>query len=309
MNLMLVCVFAPTLLLCAIKLSLVERAWEIALSALIMASVPLVLHRFAVRMSLLEVEQLIRARATLALFAALVAFEALTTLLLIAAVSAAHVEATASDASTRQRVPTLFSGLMAATALVGLAGAMTAKLLPQAMALFALLLLCVWPWMPTRTYVHVFTWTRPIKRLPKKALLITPVWALLSPSGVMALYGLQMYWLNTVIGMALWETTLRYAAALFLGLSVLAAALRLIIRNWRRRLDLVMLLAFILLMAAMFLPQLYASVPPPASDIRVNWPATVALLLLMAGVVWHRMSRAGFSIRESLALNKERSVE
>ncbi len=309
MNLLLGCVLAPTLLLCALKLSLVERAWEIALSALLMTCVPLALHRYAVRMSLHEVEHIIRARTTLDLFAALVAFEALLTLLFIAAVSAAHVEATAPAASTRQGGPPLLSGLMAATAFLGLAGAMTARPLPQAMALFALLLLCVWPWMPTRRYVRVFTWGRPLKRLPKKALLITPVWALLSPSGVMALYGLQMYWLNTVIGVALWETTLRYAAALFLGLSVLAAALRLIIRNWRRRLDLVMLLAFILLMAAMFLPQVYASVPPPASDIRVNWPATVALLLLMAGVVWHRMSRAGISIRESLALNKERTVE
>ena len=107
-----------------------------------------------------------------------------------------------------------------------------------------------------------------------------PVWALLSPAGVAAIAGVHMHFLHTATGVDLWGLTLSYAAGLFVGLCVVALLLRLVIRQWRLRLDGVMLLAFLLLMTAMFIPQLFSNTPPPASAIQVNGAATVTFALL-----------------------------
>lgn len=309
MSLLLCCVLAPALLLCALKLSLVERIWEMALPAFFWACVPLFLHGFASRMSMREVESLIRARETLDSFAVLLIIEALLSLLPIAAVSLAHANAAmpAKKPAMRHSLPFL-SGLMASALLCFLAGVILSKPVVQGTTLSALLALLTWPWLPIKVHESVFALMRIVVPMKSGAFSFTPLWALLSPSGVMVLYGIQIHLLNAVAGLPLWQVSLRYSVLLFIGLCGLAGLFRFVIPSWRLRIDAVMLLSLLLLMAAMFLPQLYAGVPPPASHISANWPATALLIfLLLSAMSWHIVKPgAGLTLKQRNTLNNER---
>jgi len=106
-----------------------------------------------------------------------------------------------------------------------------------------------------------------------------------------------MYLLRATTGLALWHVSLLYALALSGGICLAAFLLRVILPPWRIRLDGVILLAFLLLMAAMFIPQLVTTVPPPETIAGIDWPATLVFLALVA------CSLAGNALRNRLNHN------
>lgn len=289
------------LLLCALKLSLVERLWEAFPSAAAVAAAPLLLHRFAVRASLLEVERTLGAPETLTTFSALLALEAILSLGLVAAVLTAHADSAARmpvSSAGRCRVP--YGAAAAAALVLLLIGRLTAYRTLEGAGFVVLGGVLAWPWLPRGLALRPARGPGAAASVKAGALLITPLWALLSPAGLAAIAGMHLHLLHAVSGTDLWRLTLFYAAALFAVLVTVAVALRFTVRAWRLRLDGVMLLAFLLLMAAMFVPQLFSKTPPPASTIQVNWPATAAIALLgavvaAAGMRWHtrRAARTG----------------
>lgn len=293
MNLLLACVLVPALLLFALKLSLVERLWEIFVPGVLVAAGPMLLHRYAVRASLLEVETLLRSRETLTSFAALLALEAIVTLTLVAAVMTAHARAGAAPHNALERMRGMAYGvLLSITVLTALSGFVLAvPALKWAGSAGMAVALC-WPWLPRSL-------ENQLQRIPAcgvnrqtTALLVTPLWTLLSPAGLAAVLGAHMYLLHAVVGADLWRVTLSYAGAVSLAVCATALALRFLVRSWRLRLDGVMLLAFLLLIAAMFLPHLFADIPPPASVVRADWLATLALgvvaLAVTGATVWRK---------------------
>jgi hypothetical protein len=293
MDLLLWSAFVPALLLCGLKLSLAEKLWEIVPSALLIAAAPVVLHRFTARASLLQVERTLRAPETLAAFSAMLALEAILSLVLVAAVLTAHADfSMLSRTGKADRRPAFYGAAFSGVLALLLTGRLAASNVLQAAALILLTGLLFYPWLPRGNTVRPAAIRGGNTGLRAVALLITPVWALLSPAGLAAIVAMHLHILHTVSGMDLWRLTLLYAAALFAALTTMAVLLRFAVRPWRLRLGGVMLLAFLLLMAAMFVPQLISKTPPPASAIQVNWPATAAVTLLSvlvaaAGMRWN----------------------
>ena len=62
----------PALLLCVLKLTLVERLWMVLPSALCIAAIPVLLHTYASRTSFIGLERLISTRAVLDALAVLI---------------------------------------------------------------------------------------------------------------------------------------------------------------------------------------------------------------------------------------------
>ncbi len=296
MTLLLWCILAPALLLCGLKLSLVERLWEILPAALLVSLTPVVLYPFAVRASLLEVEQLLRSDATLCTFSTLLALEAILSLLLVAAVMLVHADSTSA---TREKLlvgTSMYTVVLTSVLVSFLISTFLQGQWFRGLTLLSLVGVLLWPWLPYRFQKIAAARRRKNTKNTLITRLVTPFWALLSPAGVAAIAGVHMHFLHTATGVDLWGLTLSYSAGLFVGLCVVALLLRLVIRQWRLRLDGVMLLAFLLLMTAMFIPQLFSNTPPPASAIQVNGPATLAFALLtslfVAGRVLYSKQRS-----------------
>lgn len=98
---LLVCVLVPALLLCAFKLSLVERAVEILPSALVVAMAPIVMHPVAVQLSLRRVEQMLGTKEALETLSVLLAMEGILSLLLIATIMVVHANIKSEPTSGR----------------------------------------------------------------------------------------------------------------------------------------------------------------------------------------------------------------
>lgn len=297
MSTLLLCMLAPALLFCALKLSLSERLWEIFPATLVVGAAPLFLHSIAARVSVAGVDNMLKAPQTLDVFVALLALEALLTLLLIAAVLAAHSgAATAIPGSSALHAAGLPAGLAAFWA-GGATGA------PALLCLGVGLLLGVvlWPWGSRPSFRALLNRHRNLPSPGQMSWLVVPFWALLSPAFLAVAAGLQMHLFLEVSGFPLWRLTLIYAGGLFGGLSTLACLLRWLVPNWPLRIDAVMLLAFLLLMAAMFLPQLAGAAPPPDSRIHANWPATGVFAALTFGGAAAAVLQNRLNLRKRLA--------
>jgi drug/metabolite transporter (DMT)-like permease len=93
-----------------------------------------------------------------------------------------------------------------------------------------------------------------------------------------------MQLLYAATGTNLLHITLAFSALLAAALCIVPLLLRVLVRDWRMRMDGVILLVFMLLVVSMFLPQLFFDTPPPTSDIRVNWPAAAVFACIVMGV-------------------------
>ncbi len=270
------------LLLCAAKASLAERGWEIFAASLMIAVVPLVLHPFVIRVSFMQVVNMLGYRDVLTSLSALLALDAILSLLLTAAVMRAHAHATPGGVEN-EPFGRGNRGYGALWALVGagfLAAALAGSRLLLLVAALQFVFVLLWPWLPSLPISQKVGRISRNLGMRRAGMLVTPLWVLLSPTGVAAIAGVHLHLLNNASAVELWRVTAFYAAGLLIGLCAAAFALRLTMRRWHLRLEAVMLMAFMLLMVAMSLPQLLDTAPPPASLITIDWKATAVFVLL-----------------------------
>jgi len=212
----------------------------------------------------------------------------------VVAVMKAHVNAAAGRQAPGGTASPAAYGAAVAGGVIGVLVAMLAASRPL-LGVSAPLLAAVlaWPWVSRRGAPGTRLLRAPSGAWRTRAMLVAPLWALLSPAGLASVGGVQLHLLHSAVGLDLWHVPVLYSLVLLGSLWGMALVMRLIIRSWRLRLEGVMLLAFLLLLAAMFISQLYSKTPPPASDVQINVPATigVGLLALLAGATLRRLNR------------------
>ncbi len=293
----------PALLLCALKLSLVERSWQIVPCALLVATAPLFLHQFATRFSLLRVGQMFSTSGSMETFAVLLAVEAIVGLSLIAAVMSTLASAAMPTAIAAVERHSLGRGILSFAVVITLiAGGILDS--PVFLVAGSVLLagVLIWPWMPGRVRMSVLPRADKATLSRMSTFLLTPLWVLCSPAVLASILGMHMYLLRASTGKELHLLTSIYAGVLFGGLCLLTVALRVVVISWKKRLEGVILITFFMLVAAMFMPLLLSTVLPPASAVRVNWYATLALtglagLVIAVGALRTRRPSARSSFR------------
>lgn len=277
-----------SMLTCALKLSVTRRLREMPPVAAIAAGVPLVAYPYAVRASLTEIERALSAPDALNGLSVLLAIDALLSLVLTfaamdAGVGPGRLEGSGGSGATSGACRALWALTVVALAAAFLTGSRT--LWAAATALLAGALARPWLRPLNRGFRGVNVVVGHVVHAVGR--LVAVLWPAFTPAGLVAIAGVQIHLLHAAAsGADLRRLTFVYSGALFGGLCVVAALLRAVLRRRETRLHGAVLGAFALLLLSVFTPQFFSRMPPPASMVFVNWPATAAFAALVVASTW-----------------------
>lgn len=110
----------------------------------------------------------------------------------------------------------------------------------------------------------------------------------LMPSGVflLGIFFIQTYFLNRGWGLAFYQSALIYSAGLFIILWPAAVGIRKLFLNWEWRIELKIMLSFLQIVLAMFLPLLLMGLRTQPVQLGIDIKATLTTFSAMALIMF-----------------------